>query len=61
VVAFDRGGACVVRLDNGHLINARSPRARCGEAAGAASLPGRIVSVEMAHDDMRGWRIARRP
>lgn len=48
------GGRLAVRLDNGHLVDARM-----GEIAAPAL--GQAVIVQMAPDDLKGWRLARRP
>ena len=52
------GGACRVRLVNGHVVTAQS---ESGEASDDWPRAGERVEVRQAVDDHGGWRIARRP
>lgn len=50
-------GAHDVRLDNGHHVEAYDAK---GPASASRPTLGARVSVEMAHNEMRGWRLTRR-
>jgi hypothetical protein len=54
----EKDGARQVRLDNRHLVTARPPRRQA-----ASMLPGAgaRVMIEMAPNDIQGWRLSRRP
>jgi hypothetical protein len=47
-----------VRLDNHHLVTAYPPRRK---ALCVVPDVGERVLIEMAPDDLRGWRFLRRP
>nr|WP_314527456.1 hypothetical protein [uncultured Brevundimonas sp.] len=46
-----------VRLDNGHLITALPSL----DARTRVSRPGDRVTVEIAFNSLKGWRLSRRP
>ncbi|HYD44443.1 MAG TPA: hypothetical protein VEA79_04160 [Phenylobacterium sp.] len=43
-----------MRLDNGHLLRAWTHEDQ-------ATRPGQRVRVQLSPDDLKGWRLARRP
>lgn len=46
-----------VRLDNGHVVSVLPPLGALKSAPG----PGDRVVVEIAFNQLKGWRLARRP